>query len=159
MIRDSRTKESSAGLGFSQEELESYQVQVANFLAESRHEGGAQKRRKLVKAAATQPRQATLDWLRAVEHGMRWATGKTYSSFDNQKLLDTPVGSDGLVHFPDGLLRTTTSCPPLLVISSDQHTIQTCGASFLKFKLGLEFGDPAHKLKKLTRSPTIEKPF
>ena len=147
VLRDFRHKQSSAGQPMTFKEAESYQAQLWQFFS-SKRGTGEQKKAATKANTATQPRIATLDWLRTLEHSMYQATGKTLKSFDNNALLAT-VGVQGeIVKIPTGpAVMFEDNCPNLLSISTDRQSTQLCGVHFLLFKLRLNVTyicDPAH---------------
>jgi hypothetical protein len=148
VIRDSRNKESSPGVPFTEIEHCQYQAQVIACLKAPREETAAQKKRRLNKVSFSLPRHTTLVWLRALEHGMSWATGKQFKDFDMKDLLAcSPEDGSDVVPYPLEAFGRTHGCPPVLVMTSDQHSVQSAGVSYLKYHLKLNvehLPDPHH---------------
>ena len=135
-------------MAFTPIEHSQYQAQVVACLKAPREETAGQKKRRLNKVSFSLPRLTTLDWLRAAEHGMMWATGKRFKDFDMHGLLAWSLeeGSD-VVSNPQEAFGCTDGCPPILVMASDQHSVQSCGMSYLKYHLKLNvehLPDPHH---------------
>lgn len=147
VLRDSRTKESSSGVQMTVAEKQSWRDQVREFLKEHSEETPRQKVARLRKVQWTQPRLATLDWLRAIEHQLRWSCGKTLASFHNAAHLEAAVVQPGVVTFPPVAGIKPGASAPVLVVCSDMHSVQTAAAAFLQRKLGLcyeHIQDPHH---------------
>eukprot|EP00971_Amphidinium_carterae_P352760 6492724-Amphidinium_carterae.1 len=147
VVRDSRTKESTAGQLMSEEERQGWQRQVAAVLKHVPEEAPKAKKKRLDQAAWSQPRLATLDWLRAIESSMRWSTGKTFKCFALKDVLADAKVENGAVFFPQPSGQLTTDLPSLLSLTTDQQSTQLCGVFFLQNKLGMavtHLPDPCH---------------
>lgn len=148
MLRDFRTKESSAGVAFTEKEREGWQRSVIEFFRVPVGETPAAKKRRVSRASTQVPRLATLDFLRAIEHGMVQATGLKFADFDSKHLLNNAVDDDNhKVVFGPNDIPNHGKVPRLLTLTSDQQSTQTCAVSFLQFKLGLNVchhPDPFH---------------
>lgn len=131
VLRDSRTKESSSGVQMTVAEKQSWRHQIREFLKEHREETPRQKVARLRKVQWAQPRLATLDWLRAIEHQLRWSCGKTLASFHNAAHLEAAVVHPGVVTFPPDAGIKPGASAPVLVVCSDMHSVQTAAAAFL----------------------------
>ena len=86
--------------------------------------------------------------MRAWDHGLRVTTGRGLEAFACQDLLSSPVGTDGLVHWPADSGISRTSAPPVLCVVSDQASTNLCALNFMRQKLVLNvehFGDPHHR--------------
>lgn len=147
VLRDSRHKESSAGVEFSPEEMKVWQSQLAQFFKVNTA-SAAEKRRQTVKAV-TAPRIASLDWMRALENALRMGINKELRHFEVATLLGDATMADGRVRFPEGCPRICSgnTTPNLLVLCSDRQSTQVCSVNYLTYKLGLNLVficDPAH---------------
>ena len=148
VLRDSKLKVTSPGVAFTATESEEWQRQACEFLRNSPAETPAAKRARLAKVSVSHPRLATLDQLRAWDHGLRVATARGLEAFLHAPLLDCPVGPDGLVQWPADSGIVPGKCPPILVCTSDQGPTNMCGLSFLVNFLGLNVvshHDPHHR--------------
>lgn len=148
VLRESRTKVTSAGVPFSEGEADTWQTQVCEFLRRLPDEPPAAKKRRLAKATVALPRLATLDILRCWDHGLRVTCGYGLEAFQAEELLKCGAGSDGLVRWPKASNIPADKAPPMLVFMTDQDSKNMCATCFLKFKLCLNveaMGDPHHR--------------
>eukprot|EP00971_Amphidinium_carterae_P327320 6458613-Amphidinium_carterae.3 len=148
VLRDSRTKESSAGQAFSDGEKAGWQKQVCELLRDAPDENPVKRRRRLADASWKVERLATLDWLRCIESGLRWGSSTSLADFDHSAAVEAAVeNAEGGLDFPDGTPLTLGGIPRVLVLVSDQQSTQTCGIHFLQQKLKLlvaHWPDPCH---------------
>lgn len=146
MLRDSRTKEGSAGVGFTSDEHQVWQEQVVNFFARPISESaGTAKKRQMIQSV-TLPRLASLDWLLSVEHGMSWATGRNFKSFQTADPDEAEVKANGELDLPHPA-SASFGVPPLLTIVSDQQSAQLCSLAYCEYALRLNivhWPDPFH---------------
>lgn len=146
VLRDSRTKESSEGVSFTSSEMAQWKRQITDFFNKPRLETGGQAKKRKRHQQVTAPRLASLDWMRSVEHGMEWATGKRFSDFQNVGLAESSETKGGVVELPK-LAGADFGLPPLLAIASDQYSVQLCSIAYMEHALKLNLvhmPDPFH---------------
>lgn len=158
-MRDFRGKESSQGIVSTSDEKQTDLKRAVAFLGKL-EEQPAVKRRRTTKTAATIPRLATLDFLRGLERALEINTGKRFSDFDNEKFLSSSTpGENGNIVYPASSHLKPGVSPPILVITSDQQSTQTCGLSYLKHKLRLSVEhvpDPYHMMWNATQEALVK---
>ena len=129
-------------------EKDGWLAQTTDFLKRDLPEGPQAKRRRLQREAHAIPRLASLDWLRAVENGLRAACNISLSDFKHDRsLLSIPPADAGVIRYPDESLKGAASIPRLAVFTSDQFSVQTCCYSYMKYfaDLAIEYiCDPFH---------------
>lgn len=144
--RDFRHKQSSPGEEMTPEENSAWTHQLMRFF--KKQENTADKKKAGAKKALTQPRLATLDWLRTTEHSMRQSTSMTFATFSNFSLLEQAEVQHGRVLFPAASAATSEDwCPSIMVVSSDRCSTQLSAINFLLFKLRISLAflcDPSH---------------
>lgn len=147
VLRDTRTKESSSAVAMNPEERQSWQAQAREFLRQPRDETAKQKAARLRKVRVTLPRLATLDWMRAIEHQLKWACNRSWAFFDSGRFVEDATVQGGVVVFPEEAGLQPGSAAPLMVVTSDSQSTQIAAACFLQRKLGLNYEhlpDPFH---------------
>lgn len=157
-MRDFRAKESSQGIASTAEESQTSLTKAVDFLRKQEEQPAA-KRRRTTKTATQIPRLATLDWLRSMDRALEFNTGKNFKSFNSKEYLqDSSVSADGMVMFPPTSGLAPGLAPPVLIITSDQQSTQTCGLSYLKHRLGLcveHIPDPYHMMWNATKEAVV----
>ena len=121
------------------EEHGDWRAESIDFLRRPVEESAPCKRKRLAKTQYSQERLPTLDWMRAIEHQLRSAAGLSLKTYDWSEHLKGATIEDGVVSFPPIMGAPMNSVPPVLLLCGDQYSVQTCGASYLKYHLKLGF--------------------
>ena len=147
VLRDTRYKSSAAGQKMEEGELEDWRFRLARFLSRGPEMASAKTARAKAKAKLSVPRQASYDFLLALEHALQAVLGCGLDKFNVERLLDSPI-EGGFVIFPKDGPCAEKGIPPMLVIAADQAGDQCCPFAFLKWgppKLNFEqIPDRAH---------------
>lgn len=136
----------AAGTKFSEAEAGDWRTRVARFCNKTTEPESARSTRQRVKRALNVPRQASLDFLIALDHQLDNHFGEGLSKFAVAKFLECPI-QDGFVVFPPEAGCAPRGVPPLLVVSGDQASDQCAPFAYMMWKLELhfqQFPDPSH---------------
>ena len=143
-------------------EAADWRARVAVFLDRTGEELESRALRKATKRALNAPRQASLDFLLAVEHALEGVLGFGFARFDVSSLLECPVNDDGVVVWPGNSGIPVGGIPGVLTMASDQASDQCCPSAFLKNKLKLnfeQFPDTCHLANNSTLSGCVKSGF
>lgn len=146
VLRDGRLKESSAGVPFTAEEARTWEVGIADYFNQVSSEPPTKKCRRAAPRFCP-PRLATLGWLRAVENSLRVMCHMDLSCFLYEGAIASARIEQKKVVFSADVPLDSDGVPAVLTLTTDQHSVQTCGVSFMKYCLRAaveHIADPFH---------------